>query len=105
MAAQNVRSITEDYIKALYASLRLVSLEDADRGQYKREQSFPSSRDFDDSKEYFTLPDRVATEMQAVLAELHGRESTDVVEVAAWLHQRFVQIHPFIDGMGERAVC
>ena len=104
-AHQRLEHITEEYIKALHASLRLVDMEDADRGHYERVQNYPASRQLENEEGYFAPPDQVPQRMDAMLRALHSRSEQltsrrDVLSTAAWLHQQFVQIHPFVDGNG-----
>ena len=105
-----VSAMDESFIKRLHSSLQLRELPHSEHGQYKREQNWPGSRLLDhlddvDGYAYFTPPDQVQAAVHAMLAELLRREAVvaspgDVLETAAWLHWRFVQIHPFLDGNG-----
>lgn len=50
----------------------------------------------------YTPPEHVETEMEALIRIYEGLDSDGVHPLiqAAWLHHRFVQIHPFSDGNG-----
>jgi prophage maintenance system killer protein len=48
-------------------------------------------------------PVQVDTEMDNLLAWLSGYKTEDPIIVAAWLHHRFTQIHPYQDGNGRVA--
>ncbi len=55
----------------------------------------------------FCPPEQVESEIERLL-ELHAIHVADGVPAnieAAWLHHRFVQIHPFTDGNGRMARC
>ncbi|MQS07464.1 Fic family protein [Streptomyces alkaliphilus] len=59
----------------------------------------------DGSRLEYTPPEHVAAQMDA-LVELHrSMEGVDPLVRAAWLHHRFVRIHPFEDGNGRVARC
>ena len=73
------------------------------RGDYKRMPNNPHRPD--GSVHEYCPPEHVASEMDRLL-EMHRAHSNVGVapEVeAAWLHHRFVQIHPFQDGNGRVA--
>ncbi len=55
----------------------------------------------------FCPPVQVDSEIDRLLGwhERHGTEAVSPVMEAAWLHHRFVQIHPFTDGNGRTARC
>ena len=71
------------------------------RGDYKQHPNNPTRPD--GSIHEYCPPEHVAAEMDQLIAWHY--EHTDVApEVeAAWLHHRFVQIHPFQDGNGRLA--
>ncbi|MCY3821616.1 MAG: Fic family protein [Gammaproteobacteria bacterium] len=71
------------------------------RGDYKQQPNNPTRPD--GTVHVYCPPEHVASEMDRLIA--WHREHSDVppeVE-AAWLHHRFVQIHPFQDGNGRLA--
>ena len=73
------------------------------RGAYKKWPNNPTRAD--GSVHDYCHPEQVTVEMER-LVEFHDRYSEEGVapEVfAAWLHHRFVQIHPFQDGNGRVA--
>lgn len=53
----------------------------------------------------FTPPEQVAPQMDQLVELYHGMEARDPIVRAAWLHHRFVRIHPFEDGNGRVARC
>ncbi|UCM88293.1 Fic family protein [Streptomyces marincola] len=59
----------------------------------------------DGSMLYYTPPEQVASQMDRLMALYRETESHDPVVRAAWLHHRFVRIHPFEDGNGRVARC
>ncbi len=72
-------------------------------GDYKRRPNNPTRSD--GKIHQYCPPEQVVSEMDRLL-EMHGAhtESGTAPEVsAAWLHHRFVQIHPFQDGNGRVA--
>lgn len=59
----------------------------------------------DGTKLEYTPPEQVAPQLERLL-ELHREyENRDPIIRAAWLHHRFVRIHPFEDGNGRVARC
>jgi hypothetical protein len=73
------------------------------KGQYKLRPNNPTRED--GSVHEYCPPEQVETEMER-LVQLHQEHSSAGVPVeveAAWLHHRFVQIHPYQDGNGRVA--
>ena len=70
-------------------------------GTYKTRPNNPIGRD--GLVHHYCPPEQVASEMDRLLA-MHREHDEVAPEVeAAWLHHRFVQIHPFQDGNGRVA--
>ena len=70
-------------------------------GDYKRLPNNPTRPD--GSIHHYCPPEHVAAEMDRLI-ELHLDHDEVAPEVeAAWLHHRFAQIHPFVDGNGRIA--
>ncbi|MEV6983314.1 Fic family protein [Sphaerisporangium sp. NPDC051017] len=53
----------------------------------------------------YTPPEQVASQMGELVKLYHEIENCDPIVRAAWLHHRFVRIHPFEDGNGRVARC
>lgn len=71
------------------------------RGDYKRQANNPTRPN--GTVHAYCPPEHVAAEMDS-LVEMHAQHGAAAPEVeAAWLHHRFVQIHPFQDGNGRIA--
>ena len=110
------RQLSTSYIKELH-SLLLAHQETASgrdtfgrrveipliRGDYKKRPNNPVRQD--GLVHEYCPPEQVASEMDRLVAmHLAHRERRVPPEVeAAWLHHRFVQIHPFQDGNGRVA--
>lgn len=59
----------------------------------------------DGSKLEYTPPDQVAPQMERLVELYRQTEGKDPIVRSAWLHHRFVRIHPFEDGNGRVARC
>lgn len=70
-------------------------------GDYKRWPNNPLRPD--GSTHEYCPPEHVAAEMDKLIELHHGHENLAPEVEAAWLHHRFVQIHPFQDGNGRVA--
>lgn len=71
------------------------------KGAYKKRPNNPTRPD--GKTHEYCPPEHVAAEMDRLI-ELHASHGEVAPEVeAAWLHHRFVQIHPFQDGNGRVA--
>jgi Fic family protein len=53
----------------------------------------------------YTPPDQVASQMDQLIDLYQQMEDKDPIIRAAWMHHRFVGIHPFEDGNGRVARC
>ncbi|MFS8522885.1 MAG: Fic family protein [Micromonosporaceae bacterium] len=53
----------------------------------------------------YTPPEQVAPQMERLVELYHSYEDVDPIIREAWLHHRFVRIHPFEDGNGRVARC
>ena len=74
------------------------------KGAYKRRPNNP--RAADGSVHEYCPPEHTASEMERLIAmhRAHERDGAIPAPVeAAWLHHRFVQVHPFEDGNGRTA--
>ena len=74
------------------------------KGDYKRRPNNP--RTPDGAVHEYCPPEQTASEMDRLLAMHRDHEYTGELPApveAAWLHHRFVQIHPFEDGNGRTA--
>ncbi|MDR1313058.1 MAG: Fic family protein [Deltaproteobacteria bacterium] len=73
------------------------------KGDYKRWPNSPHAKD--GMIHQYCPPEQVAVEMERLLLmhKDHVGSSVPVDVEAAWLHHRFIQIHPFQDGNGRVA--
>jgi len=74
------------------------------KGAYKRRPNNP--RTPDGTIHEYCPPEHTTSEMERLLGMHHDHERTRKLPApveAAWLHHRFVQIHPFEDGNGRTA--
>ena len=110
------RRLSTSYVKELHAVL-LANQETATardifgrrtemplvRGDYKRRPNNPVRRD--GRVHEYCPPEQVAPEMDRLIAMHleHARREVPPEVEAAWLHHRFVAIHPFQDGNGRVA--
>lgn len=53
----------------------------------------------------YTPPEQVSAQMDELVLQHQETETSDPLIQAAWLHHRFVRIHPFEDGNGRVARC
>lgn len=68
------------------------------KGQFKQQPNNPKRPD--GALHEYAPPVQVPSEMDNLLGWLKEYEGDDPVIVAAWLHHRFTQIHPYQDGNG-----
>lgn len=75
------------------------------RGEYKSWPNNPTRQD--GSVHEYCPPEQVASEMDNLISLhlKHVRQGIPPEIEAAWLHHRFTQIHPFMDGNGRVARC
>jgi Fic family protein len=71
------------------------------RGKFKEQPNNPKRPD--GSLHEYCPPIHVDSEVDNLLGWLPGYGSEDPIIVAAWLHHRFTQIHPYQDGNGRVA--
>ena len=112
--ARDDRSLTTSFIKELHAlTTRAQAYYDAtdslgrpfqaflQRGSYK---TLPNNvQRSDGSLLEFAPPEQVAGEIERLVETYNAMDLLHPVVSAAWLHHRFVQIHPFQDGNGRVA--
>ena len=108
------RPLSTSYVKEMHAlvtrsqkpveavdALGSIAKVDLIRGDYKRLPNNPTRPD--GSVHQYCPPEHVASEMDRLI-DLHlGHQDAPPEVEAAWLHHRFVQIHPFQDGNGRIA--
>ncbi len=70
-------------------------------GEWKRHANH-AVRD-DGTRVRFAPPEQVQSEMELLLARYHEAQAEHPIIRAAWLHHRFISIHPFADGNGRVA--
>lgn len=71
------------------------------KGRFKEQPNNPKRPD--GSLHEYCPPLHVPSEMENLLKWLSGYAAEDPIIVAAWLHHRFTQIHPYQDGNGRVA--
>ena len=70
-------------------------------GDYKK---WPNSVTLPDGSIHeYAPPEQVTSEMESLVTWAEGYIDLDPIVVAAWIHHRFTQIHPFQDGNGRLA--
>jgi Fic family protein len=96
--AKNNIEISEREIKNIYAII-LKSIQNREAGAYRKSQVYINLQD--GSKHEFPQPYIVPKLMEDFLIFLNeNKDKLHPVEMAAQLHQKLVNIHPFIDGNG-----
>lgn len=68
------------------------------RGAFKKHPNNPTRQD--GSSHEYCPPEHVESEIDNLLSWYEDYNDVDPLIVAAWLHHRFTQIHPFQDGNG-----
>ena len=96
MANQSLRAIDEDYMMRLHTGIDIVRMDAANKGQYRRTNVTIRDRPNPEFADCQDVP-RLCREM---FEKLHTMGDKDPIYVAGWLHFRFEQVHPFIDGNG-----
>ena len=110
------RELSVSYVKELHAEMlrnqKTVTGEDQfgkairrqiNHGAFKMRPNNPHTRD--GKQHEYCPPEQTASEMDRLI-EMHKAHSAHPpLAQAAWLHHRFVQIHPFEDGNGRIARC
>jgi fido (protein-threonine AMPylation protein) len=71
------------------------------KGKFKEHSNNP--RRPDGGMHEYCPPIHVETEMESLLSWLDSYDKDDPIIVAAWLHHRFTQVHPYQDGNGRVA--
>jgi Fic family protein len=112
----NRRNLSTSYIKELHQSLtrnqptteavdqigRSVEVELL-RGEWKKQPNNPTRPN--GNLHFYCPPEHVSAEMDQLILihEQHNKNNVSPEVMAAWLHHRFTQIHPFQDGNGRVA--
>ena len=96
--AQNEKDITEQTILKLHHML-YNNIDEAKSGKYRDCNVLITGSEYELPKH-----DKLPELMQEFCAEIPvKKENLHPVEFSAWLHERLVSIHPFIDGNGRTA--
>ena len=96
--AQNEKDITEQTILKLHHML-YNNIDEAKSGKYRECNVLITGSEYELPKH-----DKLQELMQEFCAEIPvKKENLHPVEFSAWLHERLVSIHPFIDGNGRTA--
>ena len=96
--AQNEKDITEQTILKLHHML-YNNIDEAKSGKYRECNVLITGSEYELPKH-----DKLSELMQEFCAEIPvKKENLHPVEFSAWLHERLVSIHPFIDGNGRTA--
>lgn len=115
-AAREGRDVSVSLIKELHVALTrrqatytatgptgLVFQATLHHGQWKTQANHVTRPD--GSRLEYTPPEHVASQMDELVLLYRETEGEDPLVRAAWLHHRFVRIHPFEDGNGRVARC
>lgn len=108
--------LTEHYIRSLHAQFtehqdttealthdgKIVRVE-LEKGKYKSQPNNPRRPDDPDSIHAYCPPEQVCSEMKNLIDWYSNARPIAPEVLAAWLHHRFTQIHPFQDGNGRIA--
>lgn len=95
---QKSKEISEaDILK--FHQLFFEKIDEEKAGKYRQVKVFVSGTDF-----LFPSPAQVPILMKEFVAQISNKKTAlHPIEFAAWLHQRLVDIHPFVDGNGRVA--
>lgn len=115
-SARNGRDISISLIKELHVALThrqatytatgptgMVFEATLHHGEWKTQPNHV--RRSDGSLLEYTLPEQVAPQLDQLIDLYHTYEDRDPIVRSAWLHHRFVRIHPFEGGNGRVARC
>lgn len=92
------KELTEKLIKQLHQTY-FQETKPYIAGQYKTKQNRIKGSDFD-----VTMPHEVPNQIKQLIQEYHRlKKELHPLELAAWVHWKFVSIHPFQDGNGRIA--
>lgn len=116
--AESDRPLSLHYIRSLHQTLLRneqfveafdqfgkIALTEAIKGDWRKQKS--ETLRADNTRHEYCPPEHIQSEMERLIA-LHQEHLAKGVAPqieAAWLHHRFVQIHPFQDGNGRVARC
>lgn len=103
MASQSINAINEEFMHSLHRSLAVTDCVRYNQlGVYRTDVRTVSHRDLAEDEEYFAPPADVPNRTRQMFEDLYVLAATDVepIYLATWLHQKFIQIHPYTDGNG-----
>ncbi|KAF0132561.1 MAG: filamentation induced by cAMP protein fic, partial [Candidatus Saganbacteria bacterium] len=92
------KEISEEEILRMH-HLFYEKIDEDNAGKYRKVPVFVSGTDY-----IFPAPDTVSALMKAFVNAIAGqRKKLHPIEFAAWMHNQFINIHPFVDGNGRVA--
>jgi len=97
IASKRVHDINTQFMHTLHVSLQITDEEH--QGRFRAEVVSVPGR----SDDYFSPVEEIETRCEVMFQTLYERESSrqfNPIEQASWLHQQFIQIHPYLDGNG-----